>query len=325
MEKDYNRNGDKFMFIDRLIDSIKEKDNPTVVGLDPKIEYVPTFIKERTFKEFGVNLKGASEAIIQFNKMIIDSIYDQVPAVKPQLAYYEMYGVDGIYAFDETCKYSKSKGLIVIADGKRNDIGTTAEAYSKAFLGSTALEQEIKQKAFDVDALTVSPYLGEDGIKPFIEDCKNNEKGIFVLVKTSNKSSGQLQDLVTDNGRSIYEVMAQYVDEWGKSVTGKYGYSSVGAVVGATYPNQAKLLRSIMESAYILVPGYGAQGGTAKDCANSFNTDGLGAIVNASRSVMCAYKSDVWKNEYNEDKFAEASRAEVIRMKDDLNAALGKK
>jgi len=313
------------MFVDRLIDGILEKNNPTVVGLDPKIEYVPTFIKEKSFKEYGVNLKGASEAIIQFNKMIIDSIYDQIPAVKPQLAYYEMYGVDGMHAFDETCKYAKSKGLIVIADGKRNDIGSTAQAYSNAFLGSTVIDKEIKQKAFDVDALTVSPYLGEDGIKPFIEDCKNNEKGIFVLVKTSNKSSGQLQDLVTQLGKSIYEVMAEYVNEWGKPVTGKYGYSSVGAVVGATYPNQAKLLRSIMKKAYILVPGYGAQGGTARDCVNSFRKDNLGAIVNASRSIMCAYKSDIWKNEYSEESFAEASRAEVIRMKDDLNAALGQK
>ncbi|HEY5587207.1 MAG TPA: orotidine-5'-phosphate decarboxylase [Ruminiclostridium sp.] len=313
------------MFIDRLIESIQEKNNPTVVGLDPKIEYVPSFIKEKTFKEFGVNLKGASEAIIQFNKMIIDSIYDQVPAVKPQLAYYEMYGVDGVYAFDETCKYAKRKGLLVIADGKRNDIGTTAEAYSKAFLGLTDIDKEIKQKAFDVDALTVSPYLGVDGIKPFIDDCINNKKGIFVLVKTSNKSSGQLQDIVTQHGNSIYEIVAGYVNDWGKPVTGKYGYSSVGAVVGATYPNQAKLLRTIMRTAYILVPGYGAQGGTARDCANSFHKDKLGAIVNASRSVMCAYKSDMWKKEYSEERFAEASRAEVIRMKDDLNAALERK
>lgn len=310
------------MFIDRLIDGIQEKKNPTVVGLDPKIEYVPEFIKEKVFKEYGTNLKGAAQAIIQFNKMIIDAIYDVVPAVKPQLAYYEMYGVDGIQAFDETCRYAKSKGMIVIADGKRNDIGSTAEAYSKAFLGSTGITGDISQKAFDVDALTVNPYLGADGIKPFIEDCLKYEKGIFVLVKTSNKSSGQLQDLVIQFEKSIYEVVAALVNEWGKVVTGKYGYSSVGAVVGATYPNQAKLLRSIMKHAYILVPGYGAQGGTARDCANSFNKDRLGAIVNASRSVMCAYMSDTWKNEYSQERFAEASRAEVLRMKDDLNAAL---
>ncbi len=313
------------MFIDRLIESIGKKNNPTVVGLDPKIEYVPAFIREKAFKEFGVNLKGASEAIIRFNRLLIDAIYDQVPAVKPQLAYYEMYGVEGMIAFDETCKYAKSKGLLVIADGKRNDIGSTAEAYSKAFLGETVLDGEIKEKAFDTDALTVSPYLGVDGIKPFVDDCLNNEKGIFVLVKTSNKSSGQLQDLVTQDCRSIYEIMAGYVNEWGRNVTGKYGYSSVGAVVGATYPNQAKLLRSIMKNAYILVPGYGAQGGTARDCVNSFNKDGLGAIVNASRSIMCAYMSDTWKNMYNEENFAEAARAEVIRMKDDLNSALAER
>ncbi len=313
------------MFIDRLIESIREKNNPTVVGLDPKIEYVPACIKEKAFGEYGVNLKGAAQAIIQFNKQLIDAVYDQVPAVKPQLAYYEMYGIEGIIAFEETCKYAKSKGLLVIADGKRNDIGTTAEAYSKAFLGETALTSEISEKAFNVDALTVSPYLGIDGIKPFIDDCANHEKGIFVLVKTSNKSSGQLQDLVTQDCRSIYELMASYVNEWGKSVKGQYGYSSVGAVVGATYPNQAKLLRSIMKHAYILVPGYGAQGGTAKDCTYSFNNDGLGAIVNASRSVMCAYMSDNWKNQYSEDKFAEAARAEVIRMKEDLNKALAEK
>ncbi len=310
------------MFIDKLIKSIKEKNNPTVVGLDPKIEYVPSFIKEKAFKEFGVTLKGAAQAIIQFNKQLVDAVYDQVPAVKPQLAYYEMYGIEGMIAFDETCRYARSKGLLVIADGKRNDIGTTAEAYSRAFLGETALTEEIKQKAFDADALTVSPYLGIDGIKPFIDDCDKHEKGIFVLVKTSNKSSGQLQDLVTQDCRSIYEIMASYVNEWGRTVRGEYGYSSVGAVVGATYPNQAKLLRSIMKHAYILVPGYGAQGGTARDCVNSFNSDGLGAIVNASRSVMCAYMSDNWKNLYNEDKFGEAARAEVIRMKEDLNSAL---
>ena len=310
------------MFIDKLIKSIKEKNNPTVVGLDPKIEYVPSFIKEKAFKEFGVTLKGAAQAIMQFNKQLVDAVYDQVPAVKPQLAYYEMYGIEGMIAFDETCRYARSKGLLVIADGKRNDIGTTAEAYSRAFLGETALTEEIKQKAFDADALTVSPYLGIDGIKPFIDDCDKHEKGIFVLVKTSNKSSGQLQDLVTQDCRSIYEIMASYVNEWGRTVRGEYGYSSVGAVVGATYPNQAKLLRSIMKHAYILVPGYGAQGGTARDCVNSFNSDGLGAIVNASRSVMCAYMSDNWKNLYNEDKFGEAARAEVIRMKEDLNSAL---
>ncbi len=313
------------MFIDRLINNIKEKNNPSVIGLDPKIEYVPTFIKEKKFKDFGINALGAAQAILEFNKRIIDAVYDIVPAVKPQLAYYEMYGIEGIKVFDETVKYAKGKGLIVIADGKRNDIGSTAEAYSSAFLGKTTIDGEISEKMFDVDALTVSPYLGFDGIKPFVEDCKNYNKGIFILVKTSNKSSGQLQDLFSYDGKSIYEIMAEHVKEWGEALIGKYGYSSVGAVVGATYPNQAKVLREIMKNSYILVPGYGAQGGTSKDVVHSFNRDGLGAIVNASRSVMCAFQSETWKYTYKETQFDEACRAEAIKMRDDINTALRNK
>lgn len=307
------------MFIDSLIEKIKEKNNPTVVGLDPKVEYVPSKIREKSFSEYGVNTLGAAQAILVFNKKIIDAVYDIVPAVKPQLAYYEMYGFEGIRVFDETVKYAKDKGLIVIADGKRNDIGTTAEAYSSAYLGKNKLDVNYSEPVFDVDALTVNPYLGIDGIKPFIEDCKNFNKGIFVLVKTSNKSSGQIQDILTQQGQSIYEVVAELVNEWGKSTVGKYGYSSVGAVVGATYPNQAKVLRKIMKKAYILVPGYGAQGGTARDAAHSFNGDGLGAIINASRSIMCAYQSERWSNSYNEDTFDSACRAEAIRMKEEIN------
>jgi len=310
------------MFIDLLIDAIKEKDNPTVVGLDPKLDFIPQFIKEKAFKEHGVNLKGAAQAIIEFNKGLIDALHDIVPAVKPQLAYYEMYGIEGLMAFEETVKYAKQKGMIVIADGKRNDIGTTAESYSAGFLGRTRIDEAVLQPIFDVDALTVNPYLGIDGIKPFIDDCKKYQKGIFVLVKTSNKSSGQLQDILTDKGKSIYEVVAELVEEWGKSLRGKYGYSSVGAVVGATYPNQAKILRREMKHAYILVPGYGAQGGTARDVAHSFDGEGLGAIVNASRSIMCAYMSDNWKNQYSAEKYADASRAEAIRMRDDINSAI---
>jgi orotidine-5'-phosphate decarboxylase len=312
----------RMMFIDNLIEKIKEKNNPTVVGLDPKIDYVPSFIKEEMFEKYGASLKGVSEAILKFNKTLIDSIYDIVPAVKPQLAYYEMYGIEGVKAFFETCRYAKQKGLICIADGKRNDIGTTAEAYSAAFLGTTKIDDNTQEEAFDVDALTVNPYLGVDGIKPFINDCANFGKGIFVLVKTSNKSSGQLQDLLTQEGKSIYEKVAEYVNDWGANVIGKYGYSSVGAVVGATYPNQAKILRKILRNAYILVPGYGAQGGTARDVAHSFNSDGLGAIVNASRSIMCAYKDEKWKGIYTEDKFSDASRAEALRMKDDINGVI---
>lgn len=311
------------MFVDRLIEKIKEKNNPTCLGLDPKIEYVPTFIKEKAFSEFGVNTKGAASAILEFNKKIIDATFDIVPVVKPQLAYYEMYGIEGLIAFDETVKYAKAKDLIVIADGKRNDIGSTAESYSSAFLGETTIDGEIKEKIFDVDALTVNPYLGVDGIKPFIYDCKKFQKGIFILVKTSNKSSGQIQDLLASYGtKSIYQVVAEYVDEWGKNLVGKYGYSSVGAVVGATYPNQAKILRKTMKNAYILVPGYGAQGGSARDVVNNFNCDGLGAIVNASRSIMCAYQSDMWKTSFNEESFDKASRAEAVRMKEDIMQAV---
>jgi len=310
------------MFIDLLIDAIKEKDNPTVVGLDPKLDFIPQFIKEKAFKEHGVNLKGAAQAIIEFNKGLIDALHDIVPAVKPQLAYYEMYGIEGLMAFEETVKYAKQKGMIVIADGKRNDIGTTAESYSAGFLGRTRIDEDVLQPIFDVDALTINPYLGIDGIKPFIDDCKKYQKGIFVLVKTSNKSSGQLQDILTDKGKSIYEVVAELVEDWGKSLRGKYGYSSVGAVVGATYPNQAKILRREMKHAYILVPGYGAQGGTAREVAHSFDGEGLGAIVNASRSIMCAYMSDNWKNQYSAEKYADASRAEAIRMRDDINSAI---
>jgi orotidine-5'-phosphate decarboxylase len=310
------------MFIDRLIDKIIELDNPTVVGLDPKIEYVPGNIRQECFKKFGENSKGIAEAILIFNKKIIDAVYDIVPAVKPQLAYYEMYGLDGLKAFYETVKYAKSKGLIVIVDGKRNDIGSTAESYSTAYLGKTKINANHSEAMFDADSLTVNPYLGYDGIKPFIDDCAKYDKGIFILVKTSNKSSGQLQDLKTEGGKRIYEIVAGYVEEWGKEIIGKHGYSSIGAVVGATYPEQAKEVRKIMKHAYILVPGYGAQGGTAKDAVSPFDKNGLGAIINASRSIMCAYKSEIWKNSFNEENFEEACRAEALRMKEDINKAL---
>ncbi len=309
------------MFADRLVEGIIKRNNPTVVGLDPKLEYVPSSIRDSVFKEYGPGPAGAAECILRFNRKLIDAVYDIVPAVKPQLAYYEMYGVEGIRVFHETCTYAGEKGLLVIADGKRNDIGTTAEAYSAAYLGKTMLG-EAEYRAFEADALTVNPYLGIDGIKPFIEDCDKYGKGIFVLVKTSNKSSGQIQDLVLQDGKRLYETVAELVDSWGADLTGKYGYSGIGAVVGATYPEQARILRSIMKKAYILVPGYGAQGGTAKDAAQSFNPDGLGAIINASRSIMCAWKSERWSGKYGEDAFDSAARAEAIRMRDEINEAL---
>lgn len=307
------------MFADRLFEKITQKKNPTVAGLDPRLEYIPEKIRKACYDKYGETLEGAAAAILEFNKELIDALQDIVPAVKLQLACYEQFAVPGMKAFEDTISYAKEKGLIVIADGKRNDIGSTAESYSKAFLA-----HDEKMNAFDADALTVNPYLGIDGVKPFIDDCIKYDKGIFILVKTSNKSSGQLQDLTTDDGRKIYEIVAQYVDEWGSGIIGNCGYSSIGAVVGATYPEQASILRKIMKKAPILVPGYGAQGGSASDAARSFNRDGLGAVVNASRSIMCAYKSETWKNNYSEDKFAEASRAEAIKMRDELNKVISK-
>ena len=309
------------MFADKLTALIKKKNNPTAAGLDPKLEYVPRSIRDRAFKDYGTGLEGAAGAILQFNKKLIDALYDIVPAVKLQLAYYEMYGAEGVRAFSEACSYARSKGLLVIADGKRNDIGTTAEAYSAAFLGRIRTDGEAIP-VFDADALTVNPFLGIDGIKPFIDDCERYGKGIFILVKTSNRSSGQLQDLVTREGKAIYKKVARFVDEWGVATVGESGYSSVGAVVGATYPEQAEILRSIMKKAYILVPGYGAQGGTAKDAARSFNDDGLGALINASRSIMCAWKAERWGGKYREEEFDGAARAEALRMRDEINEAI---
>ncbi len=299
--------------IDVLIEKIKERNNPTVAGLDPKLDYVPEEMKAAAFKEHGETFAGAAAAILQFNKTLIDALCDIVPAVKPQSAYYEMYGIEGIRCLHETIAYAKKNGMYVILDAKRGDIGATSEAYAKAYLGKTELGNHAEE-AFGADCLTVNPYLGTDGIKPFTDQCAANGKGIFVLVKTSNKSSGELQDLKSD-GKYIYEHMAELVKTWGSDLLGVNGYSSVGAVVGATYPEQAEALRSRMPHTYFLVPGYGAQGGKAEDVAKSFNKDGLGAIVNASRSIMCAYQK-------NGGSLGDAARAEAIRMRDDILSAL---
>ena len=299
--------------IDLLIGKIKEKNNPTVAGLDPRLDYVPEEMKAAAFKEYGETFEGAAQAILRFNKTLIDALWDIVPAVKPQSAYYEMYGVEGVKCLKETIEYAKKKGIYVILDAKRGDIGATSEAYAEAYLGATQLGS-CSEPAFDADCLTVNPYLGTDGIKPFADMCEKNKKGIFVLVKTSNKSSGELQDLKS-GGRYIYEHMAELVKSWGNDLIGTNGYSSVGAVVGATYPEQAEALRALMPHTYFLVPGYGAQGGSAKDVAKSFNKDGLGAIVNASRSIMCAYKK-------NGGSLGDAARAEAIRMRDDILSML---
>ncbi len=306
------------MFIDDLILAVKEKNNPSVVGLDPKIEYIPTFILRDAYSKFDKTLHGMAEAILIYNKMIIDEICDIVPAVKPQSAYYEMYGIYGVEAYAKTIEYAKKKGLIVIADGKRNDIGSTAACYSTAYLGKTD-----KYRAFIPDSLTVTPYLGSDGIEPFIDDCKAHNKGIFILVKTSNKSSGQFQDLVTSDGKKVYEKIAEYVNEITLENLGNNGkYGNIGAVVGATYPDEALVLRKIMKNTYFLVPGYGFQGGTGESIKNCFNDDGLGAVISASRSIILAYKSSKYRNRYSEENFAKASRDAAIDMKNDINKTI---
>ena len=303
------------MSFDRLISKIAEMKNPTVVGLDPKLDYVPDFIKQKAFSEYGETLKGAAEAVFEFNKGIIDRIYDIVPAIKPQAAYYEMYGFSGVETLTKTIAYAKGKGMFVITDGKRNDIGATMEAYAAAHLGEVKVGSSVIAP-FDADALTVNGYLGTDGIDPLLKICKERDRGIFVLVKTSNKSSGELQDRKIDD-TTIYAAMGDMCEKWGSEQIGKYGYSSVGAVVGATYPEQLTELRKRLPHTMFLVPGYGAQGGGAKGIAGAFDEKGLGAIVNSSRAVMCAYTKE--ENCAPED-YAEAARREVIRMRGDITA-----
>ena len=303
------------MSFDRMIAKIIETGNPTVAGLDPKLDFVPEFIKEKAFAEEGKNLKGAAKAILEFNKAIIDEIYDLVPAVKPQAAYYEMYGYHGVKALYDTIEYAKSKGMFVIVDGKRNDIGATMEAYTNAYLGSVEIDGQ-SFEGFGADALTVNGYLGTDGIAPLTAACNKNDKGIFVLVKTSNKSSGELQDKLLEEGGTIYNAMGEMCEKWGEDSIGKYGYSAVGAVVGATYPEQLAEMRAKLPHTFFLVPGYGAQGGGAEGVAKAFDEKGLGAIVNSSRAIMCAYKTEGC----DEKDFAKAARREVIRMRDDITA-----
>lgn len=302
--------------IDLLIEKIKETNNPTVMGLDPRYEMLPECIKNK----YGKDVKSVCEGILEYNKNLIDNTYDIIPAVKPQIAFYEMFGIEGMKCFKETCKYAKEKGMIVIADIKRGDIGTTAAGYSNAYLGRT-LVGDSEERFYDIDWVTVNPYLGIDGVKPFIEDCIKYNKGIFVLVKTSNKSSGELQDLKLEDGKTVYEKVAELVNSWGEELIGEHGYSSVASVVGATYPIQIKKLREIMPNSYFLIPGYGAQGGKAEDIALGFE-NGLGGIVNASRSLMCAFKSDRWKDKFSDEEYAKATRAEAIRMRDELNSAI---
>lgn len=299
---------------DKLIEAIKRTNNPTAVGLDTSFDYLPDAVKSKCS-----TLEDVKNAIVDFNVQLIERLYKLVPAVKVQVAYYEMYGVYGMEAFRITIEEARKRGLIVIADVKRNDIGSTAACYSKAYLSGIELGGK-RITPFESDYITVNGYLGEDGIKPFTDDCIKCGKGIFVLVKTSNPSSGQLQDKTFTDGGTLYENMARLVEEWGAPTVGKYGYSAVGAVVGATHPVQAEILREKMPHTMFLVPGYGAQGGTADGLTVCFDNKGMGAIVNNSRGIICAYKSQ----KYASNNFAAAAEAAVIDMREDIYTALKK-
>ena len=304
--------------INKLISNIRKTNAPIVVGLDPMLNYIPEHIQKKAFAEFGETLEGAAEAIWQYNKGIVDATYDLIPAVKPQIAMYEQFGIPGLIAYKKTVDYCKSKDLVVIGDIKRGDIGSTSAAYAVGHLGQVQVGSR-KYAGFDEDFATVNPYLGSDGVKPFMDICKEEKKGIFVLVKTSNPSSGEFQDRVID-GRPLYELVGEKVAQWGDELMGDE-YSYVGAVVGATYPEMGKVLRKIMPKTFILVPGYGAQGGKGADLVHFFNEDGLGAIVNASRGIIAAYKQEKYK-EFGAENYADASRAAVKDMIADISGAL---
>lgn len=283
--------------MDRLISLIEKKNNPSVIGLDPVVDYIPAFLKEKH--------ESVTDAILEFNLNLIDSFSDVVAAIKPQLAYYEIFGSKGIEVYEKTAAYAKEKGLYIIADGKRNDIGSTAGAYAEAYLGEKG----------SADALTVNGYLGIDGVKPFLDKAVAFDKDIFVLAKTSNPSSGELQDLKLESGEMICEKMMELLTKWGSETVGKYGYSRIGAVVGATYPEQLSSFREKFNEIFFLVPGYGFQGGGAEGVRGGFDKKGFGSVVNSSRAVMLAYKK-----EGDETKYAEAARKEVLRMRDELNS-----
>lgn len=304
--------------IQKLISKIQKTHAPIVVGLDPMLGYIPDHIKSKAYAEFGETLEGAAEAIWQFNKEIVDHTYDIIPAVKPQIAMYEQFGIEGLKAFKKTVDYCKEKDLVVIGDVKRGDIGSTSAAYAVGHLGKVQVGSKT-YTAFDEDFATVNPYLGSDGIKPFIDVCKEEKKGLFILVKTSNPSSGEFQDQLVD-GKPLYELVGEKVAQWGEECMGD-SYSYVGAVVGATYPEMGKVLRKIMPKAYILVPGYGAQGGKGADLVHFFNEDGLGVIVNSSRGIIAAYKQEQYLK-FGSENFGEASRAAVEDMVADIDGAL---
>ena len=309
----------RYLMINKLINKIQKTKAPIVVGLDPMLSYVPEHIQKKAFAEYGETLEGAAEAIWQFNKEIVDKTYDLIPAVKPQIAMYEQFGIEGLKAYKKTVDYCKSKDLVVIGDIKRGDIGSTSAAYAVGHLGKVQVGSKT-YAGFDEDFATVNPYLGSDGVKPFIDVCKQENKGLFILVKTSNPSSGEFQDQKID-GKPLYELVGEKVAQWGEEHMGESGYSYVGAVVGATYPEQGEILRKVMPKSFILVPGYGAQGGKGKDLVHFFNEDGLGAIVNSSRGIIAAYKQEAYAK-FGAENFGDASRAAVEAMIADIQGAL---
>ncbi|MFO8109382.1 MAG: orotidine-5'-phosphate decarboxylase [Thermoplasmata archaeon] len=307
---------------DRLLDAVDRKKNPSVVGLDPRINMIPDHITEKAQRRASDPFQGARYSFEEFNKAIIDEIKDIVPAVKPQIAFYEQYGSQGIKAYEKTVKYAQKKGLTVIGDIKRNDIGSTAEAYAGAHLGEVELPNGDFTPSFNADMITVNAYLGSDGIRPFLKACEKYGKGIFILDKTSNPSSGELQDKTIENNGRVYELMAELIDRWGEPLVGDRGYSSVGAVVGATYPEEAEKLRASMRRTIFLVPGYGAQGGTADDIIPCFNQDGYGGVVNSSRGIIFAYRRKPYSDDFTPEKFAEASGQAARDMKENIISSL---
>lgn len=308
------------MITDRLIEKIINMQNPTVVGLDPRMKFIPEHIKKSSFEKYGNTPKAVADSFLAFNKVIIDSVYDIVPAVKPQVAMYEMLGECGIECFINTIKYAKEKGLIVIGDVKRGDITSTAEAYSNGHIGKVQAGSE-QYEIYGEDYITVNPYLGSDSVEPYIKDCRQYEKGLFVLVKTSNPNSGELQNLDC-GGKLLYEKVGELVEKWGESLRGKHGYSAVGAVVGATHPAEAEKLRKIMPHTFFLVPGYGAQGGKAEDLTVCFDKEGLGAIINSSRGIIAAYTKAPYNERYSEKEFGDAARQAAADMKADLRRCI---
>ena len=304
--------------IQKLISKIQQTKAPIVVGLDPMLKYIPEHIQKKAFAEYGETLEGAAEAVWQFNKAIVDATYDLIPAVKPQIAMYEQFGIEGMKAYERTVSYCQEKGLVVIGDIKRGDIGSTSEAYAVGHLGKVQVGSKT-YSGFHEDFATINPYMGSDSVLPFVKVCKEEKKGLFILVKTSNPSSGELQDKLVD-GRPVYELMGEYVAKWGEEHMGEQ-YCYIGAVVGATYPEMGKVLRKIMPKSFILVPGYGAQGGKGKDLVHFFNDDGLGAIVNSSRGIIAAYTQEAYAK-FGAENFADASRQAVLDMTADINGAL---